>query len=388
MTRVFISYTHDDNEHQTRVQALAARLRGDGVDVVLDQDQMPGGPDKGWETWSQQQAAHIERVLPVFTASYYQCWEGEHPPGMRTGATDEAFVIKHRISQAGAETAFCRPLVFDPADKQWIPERIAALHSYTLDQDYELLLAWLRGKPATQAAQAASAFTCPDPPPGYRWPLADRKNEFKRFDQMLRGAAPQRILLVKGGSGSGKSQLLESLEDYAAGLGLPVARPQFKGSQTLAEIFEQLRIPLRGVLPDSAFDPAAPSRLIEHLQTLKQPLALLFDVYEDATDEGRDWLERRLLHFLPHAPRVVVVVGGQKIPDKSKSSWRRFAVEHELSAIDRPDDWHHYTSTELGCTAISIEEIQLLLEGTRGNPGFMSAMLQNIARRRQAGAAL
>ncbi len=42
MQRVFISYTHDSEEHQKRVYALADRLRGDGVNVVFDRDCMPG----------------------------------------------------------------------------------------------------------------------------------------------------------------------------------------------------------------------------------------------------------------------------------------------------------------------------------------------------------
>jgi hypothetical protein len=136
MTRVFISYTHDSDAHKARVQALAGRLRGDGVEVVLDQDQMPKGPGKGWTTWSEQQAARTERVLILFTASYARCWDGEQPPGMRDGATYEAQVIKERINKGGAEIPFYRPLVFDPAVKVHMPSRIARLHTYALNGDW------------------------------------------------------------------------------------------------------------------------------------------------------------------------------------------------------------------------------------------------------------
>lgn len=47
MTKVFISYSWDDDSHKEWVRNLATRLRKDGVDVTLDQwhivpgDQIP-----------------------------------------------------------------------------------------------------------------------------------------------------------------------------------------------------------------------------------------------------------------------------------------------------------------------------------------------------------
>ena len=43
MQRVFISYSHDSEDHKDRVHALADRLRADGVTVIIDRDKMPGG---------------------------------------------------------------------------------------------------------------------------------------------------------------------------------------------------------------------------------------------------------------------------------------------------------------------------------------------------------
>jgi len=45
MPKVFISYSHDSEEHAARVGELALRLRDEGIDVVLDQD--IGNPDGG-----------------------------------------------------------------------------------------------------------------------------------------------------------------------------------------------------------------------------------------------------------------------------------------------------------------------------------------------------
>jgi hypothetical protein len=53
MPRVFISYSHDSDEHKAKVRAFAKRLRGDAIDLVLDEDKEPGGPDEGWPAWCE-----------------------------------------------------------------------------------------------------------------------------------------------------------------------------------------------------------------------------------------------------------------------------------------------------------------------------------------------
>jgi TIR domain-containing protein len=56
--RVFISYSHDPKEHDARVLALAERLRGDGLDCVLDQyDPHPAEP---WPAWMERQLDRAE----------------------------------------------------------------------------------------------------------------------------------------------------------------------------------------------------------------------------------------------------------------------------------------------------------------------------------------
>lgn len=43
--KVFISYSHDSPEHKNRVLELSDRLRGDGIDSVIDQYE--GSPSQG-----------------------------------------------------------------------------------------------------------------------------------------------------------------------------------------------------------------------------------------------------------------------------------------------------------------------------------------------------
>ena len=47
MIKVFISYSHDNDTHRQRVQALADRLKNGGVEIILDLDKEPDKPDEG-----------------------------------------------------------------------------------------------------------------------------------------------------------------------------------------------------------------------------------------------------------------------------------------------------------------------------------------------------
>jgi hypothetical protein len=78
MTQVFISYSHDDDAHKERVASLAERLRREAdLQVVIDQDQLPGGPDVGWSQWSERQVREADKVLAICTATYCQRFDGK-----------------------------------------------------------------------------------------------------------------------------------------------------------------------------------------------------------------------------------------------------------------------------------------------------------------------
>ncbi|MBK6958070.1 MAG: hypothetical protein IPH22_06480 [Nitrosomonas sp.] len=47
MPKVFISYSHDSNEHRQQVLALADRLNENDIDCEIDQ-YINGSPSEGW----------------------------------------------------------------------------------------------------------------------------------------------------------------------------------------------------------------------------------------------------------------------------------------------------------------------------------------------------
>jgi SEFIR domain/Tetratricopeptide repeat len=66
--KVFISYSHDSSAHETAVLALANRLRGDGIDAVLDQYE--SFPVRGWINWMKHQIRDTQFILVVCTVMY------------------------------------------------------------------------------------------------------------------------------------------------------------------------------------------------------------------------------------------------------------------------------------------------------------------------------
>jgi hypothetical protein len=375
MTRVFISYSQDSDEHKARVLALARRLEGDGIDVDIDRDLSPGGPDEGFNTWSEKLASRAGRVLMVFNEAYRTCWDGEQPPGRRSGATLETKILKQRVNQGGAKIEFCRAVYFESAHKTCIPDLLADLRSFSLADDYADLLAWLR--PAGQPAPKPNpALAWPAPAADYRWPLADRKQEFELFRQMAAGGRKERVLLVRGERNRGKTTLLGALKDYAKAQGLPTAWVDFKGCPTMDEVYGQLRLGLRRSGLPIAHD--APLSFIEGLQERAEPLVLLFDTYEYASDEARNWLERRLLPYIDEMPAVVAVVGGQQIPDHAKSAWQKHAIPLALTAIDQPEDWleyirHRWPEAE---TPETVVQLRFVTQATGGVAGDINALLE------------
>ena len=151
MSELFLSYTHDSPERTAQLKGLAERLRDAGLRVRLDQDEMPAGPDEGWPQWSEIGAADTERVLLIPSATYYECWCGRQPPGMRNGATWEAQILANRVYER-EDRGFIRCAYFDPADRQHIPAPLRGYHAFDATTDLDGILAWAQGKPAASNA--------------------------------------------------------------------------------------------------------------------------------------------------------------------------------------------------------------------------------------------
>ncbi len=151
---------------------------------------------------------------------------------------------------------------------------------------------------------------------------------------MITGQSPKRILVVRGVSNTGKTVLFAELMAYARHLELPAALVDFKGCPSLDDQFQTLRLDLGPEIlhhADAASGTARFYHLISDLQKIRAPLLLIFDTYEQASEDAHKWLESQLLPRLDRAPSVVVLLGGQRIPEYNKYSWRTLTPLHRTN---------------------------------------------------------
>jgi hypothetical protein len=88
-------------------------------------------------------------------------------------------------------------------------------------------------------------------------------------------------------------------------------------------------------------------------------------------------LETKFLPRLEQAP-VVVVIGGQQVPDHAKCQWSALAELRELEPIQRIDDWRELNERKWRCSLLQDAHIRGVLAATRGNPGLTYAALESM----------
>lgn len=118
--RVFISYAHDDVDHEDRVRAFWAFLRGLGVDARLDKPAAERRQD--WPLWMQHEMRAARFVLVVASPAYRRRAEGEAADDEGRGVQWEAALIREEVN-AGRQAALERivPVVLPGCNAGDIP---------------------------------------------------------------------------------------------------------------------------------------------------------------------------------------------------------------------------------------------------------------------------
>ena len=117
--RVFVSYSHDSPEHQTRVVELVQWLRMQGVNAWVDE--FEESPPGGWARWCQEQVEEAKYVLVVCTETYERRAKREEEPGVGLGTVWEMGVIIDLAYRAQDTELKLIPVIFEVADKEHIP---------------------------------------------------------------------------------------------------------------------------------------------------------------------------------------------------------------------------------------------------------------------------
>lgn len=134
--RVFVSYSHDDDEHRRRALLLTRRLRSVHVDAWIDR-YVENDPPASWPHWMFQELERSDFVIMICTEIYKRRVQGQEVPGAGYGAAWEGSIITHNLYQglAFAETSPYIPVVFQQSDLAHIPYFVAGASHYLIDVD-------------------------------------------------------------------------------------------------------------------------------------------------------------------------------------------------------------------------------------------------------------
>ena len=227
---VFISYSHDSEEHRERVLALSERLRVNGIETLLDR-YVNGSPKQGWPRWMLDQLDVADSVLVVCTETYYRRFRGHEEPGKGKGVDWEGALITQEIYDSRSRTLRFVPVFLSAAVEDWIPEplRSASHYAVTSEGDYERLYDFLLeqsgvepqplGALKTKSRRKGTALTFGEPSSAEiakrgisrlthaAEKLIGRETELKRLDEAWNDST-QHVLIIRGFGGEGKTSLV------------------------------------------------------------------------------------------------------------------------------------------------------------------------------------
>jgi hypothetical protein len=216
----------------------------------------------------------------------------------------------------------------------------------------------LRGRPAAEAAELIVArlnlvrayagdgepivARWPGQVPVLHWPMADHGEARAAFARLLSDVGPERALLVRGVSETGKSHMSKQMIRNASALpGVCYGRFDFKGTANMGievEAFSRLL----GIEPppgNSLNERLA--KIFTELRRQARPTLLVFDTYEVA-GEAKVWIENVLLPHLVCTPWLRVVVLGQSVPTRVGSTWESIAAGTLALQLPGPEHWLEY----------------------------------------------
>jgi hypothetical protein len=157
---VFISYSHDSDNHRELVLALSERLRDDGIETLLDR-YINGSPEQGWPRWMLDQLNAADSVLVVCTETYYRRFRGHEEPDQGKGVDWEGALITQEIYDSRSTTLKFVPVLFSIDDEEFIPEPLRAGTHYTLTSasSYTNLYDFLLGQAGVQPGEVGTLKT-------------------------------------------------------------------------------------------------------------------------------------------------------------------------------------------------------------------------------------
>ncbi len=145
---VFISYSHDSDEHMKNVLDIANRLRSDYVDCELDQ--YIENPPEGWPKWMDTQIKKAMYVIVVCTKPYNYKFSANDQESIGKGIKWESRISYQHIYDLGSNNYKFIPVVFSKSDIDYVLTPLKGNTVYLIPNEYEKLLRRLSGKPSVE----------------------------------------------------------------------------------------------------------------------------------------------------------------------------------------------------------------------------------------------
>ncbi len=226
--RVLISYAQGDAAHSQWIAELAARLRADGLDAIIDQyDPRPAKP---WVDWVNDEFRRADWILLACTPAYRRFYEGKGDPDAGRGVRWEANLIQNELSANKLMNRRFVPILPTGGGEGDIPLALRGFVRFKPDEQYATLLAILQQPPVVEepnTSESPLARVIPNPYPGLAAFTERQAGVFFGRDEDIRRVVDrlieQRQVCLVGRSGTGKSSLV------AAGV-LPALRKRVSGA--------------------------------------------------------------------------------------------------------------------------------------------------------------
>ncbi len=224
--KVFISYSHDSDQHKDRVLVLSDRLRADGIDCTIDQYET--SPPEGWARWCDRKIEEADFVLVACTQTYVQRFKGIDTTEKGKGVKWEGAIITQEIYEAQAKNKKFIPIIFTDEDSAHIPTILRGVTSYKVftKEGYESLYRHLTSQPAILKPIIGKVKPMPprerkqDEPAGSEiegsktafWNVPFQRNPFFTgrkhvFEKLHEALFSSKIQVVNGLGGMGKTQI-------------------------------------------------------------------------------------------------------------------------------------------------------------------------------------
>jgi len=210
--RVFISYSHDSREHMERVLGFSNKLRGHGVEAIVDK-YFEDTLDMRWTDWMNEQIEAANFVLIVATSGYLQRMKpaGSGAPGQ--GANWEGALITQDLYELHGYNARFFAVWFDKDGQASIPKHLRGFPNYDIgsDESYIKLYRRLTNQPGVTpppvgAVVSPTALYPPAPSPPVSSPRQDAVKQ--RIEDLARAYQELRKLTGPGDARTRKMEVI------------------------------------------------------------------------------------------------------------------------------------------------------------------------------------